>query len=88
MKDLIDHLKQRFVPLKTYTWYVHEISNIKMARSENASEFYDRITLLKSGAQAALEDRYDNADLLLAPLNDWALESFIREVPDRLSEAV
>ena len=46
MKDLIDHLKQRFVPHKTYTWYTHEISNIKMTRNENVSEFYDRLFLL------------------------------------------
>ena len=88
MKDLIDHLKQRFAPHKSYTWYTHEISNIKMTRNESVSEYYDRLTLLKSGAQAALEDRYDNADLLLAPLNDCALESFIRGLPDGLSGAV
>ena len=59
-----------------------------MTRNENVSEFYDRLTLLKSGAQAALEDKYDNANLLLAPLNDCALESFIRRLPDGLSGAV
>ena len=57
MKDLIDHLKQRFVPHKTYTWYTQEISNIKLTCIKNASEFYDHLTLLKSGAQAALEDK-------------------------------
>ena len=76
MKDLIDHLKQRFVPHKTYTWSTHKISNIKLTRKENVSKFYDHLTLLKSGAQSALEDKYDNADLLPAPLNDCALESF------------
>ena len=59
-----------------------------MTRNENVSEFYDRLTLLKSGAQAALEDKYNNADLLLAPLNECALESFIRGFPDGLSGAV
>ena len=82
MKDLIGHLKQRFVPHKTYTWHIHEISNIKMTRNENVSEFCDRITLLKSGAQTALNDRYDNADLLSVPLNDCALKYFIRGLPD------
>ena len=59
-----------------------------MTRNESVSEYYDRLTLLKSGAQAALEDKYDNADLLLAPLNDCALETFIRGLPDGLSGAV
>ena len=88
MKDLIDHLKQRFAPHKSYTWYTHEISNIKMTRNESVSEYYDRLTLLKSGAQAALEDKYNNSDRLLAPLIDCALESFIRGFPDGLSGAV
>ena len=43
---------------------------------------------LKSGAQTGLEDKYDNADLLLAPLNDCALEFFIHGLPDGLSGAV
>ena len=47
-----------------------------MTRNESVSEYYDRLMLLKSDAQAALEDKYDNADLLLDALNDCALESF------------
>ena len=54
-----------------------------MPSNENVSAFYYRIALLKSGAHAALEDKYDNADL-----NDGALESFIRGLPDKLSVAV
>ena len=60
----------------------------KMTCNENVSEFYDRLILLKSGAQAALEDKYDIEDLLLAPLNDCALESFIRGFTDGLSRVV
>ena len=49
-----------------------------MSRSENVSKFYDRITLLKSGAQAALEDKYQNAEQLLLASNDCAGVAFIR----------
>ena len=59
-----------------------------MSRSESVSEFYDRITLLKSGAQAALEDKYQNAEQMLLPLNDCALEAFIQELPDVMSGKV
>ena len=59
-----------------------------MSRSESVSEFYDRITLLKSSAQAALEDKYQNADQMLLPLNDCALEAFILGLPDVISGTV
>ena len=53
-----------------------------MSRNEDVSEFYERNTLLKSGAQAALEDEYQNAEQILLPLNDCALKAFIRGLPD------
>lgn len=31
-----------------------------MRREENVSEFFDRVTLLKSGPQVALKDKYAN----------------------------
>ena len=58
-----------------------------MTRNENVSEYYDRLTLLKSGAQAALEDKYDNADLLLAPLNDCAFFMGPYQVTDLCQQA-
>ena len=86
--NLIQHLKQRFAPHKTYSWYLHETSKIRMPCSESVSEFYERITLLKSGAQAALEHKYQNAEQMLLPLNDCALEAFIRGLPDVISGMV
>ena len=86
--DLIQHLKQRFARHKTYSWYLHEISTTGMSRSESVSEFYDRINLLKSGAQVMLEDKYQNTEQMLLPLNDCALETFIRGLPDVISGMV
>ena len=88
ISELIKHLKQRFAPRKTYPWYLHEISIIRMRREENVREFFDRITLLKSGAQAALEDKYNNVHEMLSPLNDCALEAFVRGLPDGISGLV
>ena len=61
---------------------------MRMSRSGNFSKFYDRITLLKSGTQAALEDKYQNAEQILLLLNDCALETFIRGLPDVISGMV
>ena len=80
--DLIQHFKHRFAPNRTYSWYLHEISTIRMSGSENVNKFYDIITQLKSGAQAALEDKYQNTEQMLLPLNDCALETFIRGLLD------
>lgn len=41
--------------------------------------------LSRSGAQAALEEKYPNVEKLLAPLNDRALEAFQRGLPDSIS---
>ena len=86
--DLIQHLKQCFSSHKNYLWYLHEISTIRMSCSESVSEFYDRIILLKSGAQGALEDKYQNAEQMLLPLNNCASEAFIRGLHDVISGMV
>ena len=78
---LIQHLEQRFAPHKTYLWYVREITTIQMLQNEDIYEFYDQLTLLKSKAQAALENRYKNANRMIPPLNNCALEAFIRGLP-------
>ena len=78
LSDLIQHLEQLFAPHKTYFWCVREITTIQMLQNEGVSEFYDRLTFLKSRAQAALENRYKNANQMILPLNDCALEVFIR----------
>ena len=59
-----------------------------MSCSENVSEFYNIITLLKSGAQAALEDKYQNARQMLLPLNECGLKTLIRGVSDAISGIV
>ena len=61
LKELSDHLKQRYAPRKAYSWYMSEMATIRLSRSENVSDFYDRITL-RLGAHAALEDKYENAN--------------------------
>ena len=88
LSDLIQRLEQLFVPHKTYSWYVPEITTIQLPQNEGVHEFYDRLTLLKSKAQEALENRYKNANQMILPLNDCALEAFIRGLPDGMSEKI
>lgn len=89
IRALLQHLKQRFATKKSYSWYLHEISTIRMYRTENVSEFHDRITLLISGAKAALRDKYPEADpIIMNPLNDCGLEAFINGLPDNMSGVV
>ena len=88
LSDLIQHLEQRFAPHKTYLWYVREITTIQMLQNEGIYEFYDRLTLLKSRAQAVLENRYENANQMILTLNDCVLEAFIRGLPDWMSAKI
>ena len=84
LSDLIQHLEQRFSPHKTYMRYVRKITTIQMLQNEGIYEFYDRLTLLKTRAQAALENRYKNANQMIPVLNDCALKAFIHGLPDRM----
>ena len=59
-----------------------------MLQNEGVSEFYDRLTFLKSRAQADLENRYKNANQMVLPLNDCALEVFIRSLPGAMSAKI
>ena len=88
LSDLIQHLEQRFAPHKTYLWYVREITTIQMLQNEGIYEFYDRLTLLKSRAQAFLKNRYENANQMILPLDDCVLEAFIRGLPDWMSAKI
>ena len=88
LKELSDHLKQRYAPHKAYSWYISEMVIIRLSRGENVSDFYDRITSLRLGAQAVLEDKYENANAHCLLLNDCALEAFIRGLPDIMSTFV
>ena len=53
-----------------------------MLQNKDVREFYDRLTLLKSRAQTAFESRYKNADLMILPLKDCALEAFTQGLPN------
>ena len=88
LKELSDHLKQRYAPRKAYSWYISEMATVQLSRGENVSDFYDRITSLRLGAQAVLEDKYENVNLHCLLLNDCALEAFIRGLPDKMSAFV
>ena len=59
-----------------------------MFQNKSVYEFHDRLTILKSGAQAALENRYENANQMILPLNDCALEAFICGLPVKMSAKI
>ena len=88
LKELSDHLKQRYAPRKAYSWYISEMATIRLSGGEYVSDFYDRITSLRLGAQAVLEDKYETANSFCLLLNDCALEAFIRALPDRMAAFV
>ena len=88
LNELNDHLKQRYAPRKAYSWYISEMATIQLPRGDNVSEFKDRTTSLRLGAQAVLEDKYENDNSHCLLLNYGALEAFIRGLPDRMSAFV
>ena len=84
LSDLIPHVEPRFAPHKTYSWYVREITTNKMLQNGRVSEFCDRLMLLKSRPQAALENKYESVNQMILSLNECASEAFIRGLPGRM----
>ena len=60
-----------------------------MHKNETVNDFHDRLNILVSGARLALEDSYgEDADKMLRPIKECALEAFIRGLPDEIARAV
>lgn len=101
VSELIEHLKKRFAPTKKYQWYFESIMTLRLKQSETVGDYYDRLQGLLSGAKYALETKYNKnfreigqdernrrlseSDIIMQPVIDCALESFIRGLPEEMS---
>ena len=88
--DLVRHLKQRFAPGKTFTYYYARLNDLRMKQAETVGDFRDRLNILLMGAENALkEDKGDHysADMMI-PIKGTAVDIFIRGLPSYLSTAI
>lgn len=65
LNDLIAHLKKRFLPIKTYQWYINSIAKFIMKQQETVSDGYDRLQALLDGTKQALAGKYPGEDNLM-----------------------
>lgn len=101
ISELTDHLNKRFAPTKKYQWYFESIMTLRLRQSETVGDYYDRLRGLISGAKHALESKYNKryvevgeegrpqqkleSTIIMQPVIDCALESFIRGLPEEMS---
>ncbi|KAL7292693.1 hypothetical protein TKK_0013816 [Trichogramma kaykai] len=81
--DVVKHLKERFGPNNTYTYYNQMLQSARMRQGESANDFYDHINVLLGGAEMALKEEVGvtyNEDMIKA-LTNIALDIFIKGLP-------
>lgn len=94
VESLIKHLKARFAPGKTYSYYSNQVAQMRMKQGETVGDFYDRINILMGCAQNSIieELTLENEPLpgvrpedlikqLIRPLQLVALDVFIKGLP-------
>ena len=59
-----------------------------MLQNVGVYEFNDRLRLVKSRAQASLGNKNKNDNQMILSLNDCAVKSFIRGLPDEMSAKI
>ena len=88
--ELVRHLKQRFAPGKTFTYYYTQLNDLRMKQGETVGDFRDRLNILLMGAENSLrEDKgADYSDDMMVPIKGTAVDIFIRGLPGHLSAAI
>lgn len=97
LNELTTHLKRRFSTPKTYQYYIDAIANLRMKQTETVSDYNDRLQGFIVGAKHALEEKYPGNvegstiprhQVMMIPIKDFALDSFIRGLPTDISTHV
>ena len=99
VNDLVSHLKRRFAPGRNYSYYKGEINTLRMRQGEPVGEFYDRLNILVNGAKKALKEMIPRQDaepaqlaeqeeLLALPLQQLAIDTFLKGLPEAIAWAV
>ena len=88
--DLVKHLKRRFAPGKTFTYYNAQLNGIRMLQSESVGDFRDRLNILLMGAENALKEEKGASYVaaMMDPMKDVSIDIFIRGLPYTISSAV
>ena len=97
--DLVSHLKRRFAPGRNYSYYQGKINTLRMRQGESVGEFYDRLNILVNGAKNTLKEMIPRRDtepaqvaeqerLLALPLQQLAIDTFLKGLPEAIAWAV
>ena len=88
--DLVRHLKRRFAPGKTYTYYLSQLNDLRMKQGDTVGDFCDRLNILLMGAENALKEDKGRAYVaaMMLPMKEAAIDIFIRGLPGNISAAV
>ena len=97
LQELIRILKKRFTPGRDYAYYADKISTLRMKQGESVGAFYDQLNTLMNAAQSVLKEgdpgaaedlTAEQAALMVKPLQQTALGTFIRGLPTDIAKAI
>ena len=96
MNDLVSHLKRRFTPGRSYSYYEGKINTLRMRQGKPVGEFYGRLNILVNGAKNVLKEMIPRQDvepaqlaeqekLLALPLQQLAIDTFREGLPEAIA---
>ena len=88
--NLVRHLKQRFAPGKTFTYYCSQLNDLRMKQGDTVGDFRDVLNILLMGVESALKEdkRAEYVPAMMTPMKEAAIDIFIRGLPGNISAIV
>ena len=86
VKLLVQHLKKRFAPGRSLSYFQVEIAKLSIREGESLRQYVDRTSHLVYCARGAIRERYlDHAEDFVKEMEKDVKENFIDGLPDRIS---
>ncbi|XP_076298319.1 uncharacterized protein LOC143217665 [Lasioglossum baleicum] len=86
VKALIQHLKKRFAPGKSLSYYQVEIAKLHIREGESLRQYIDRTSHLVYCTRGAMREKYEaHAEEFIKLMEKDVIENFIDGLPDRIS---
>ena len=89
VEQLITHLKNRFAPGRTHSYYTEKINSLRMLQSEKVGDFYEKINILLDWARNSLREiDAEHVNYMMFPLESRVVDIFIKGLPIDIAKAV
>ena len=78
--DLIKHLKVRFAPGKTYSYFLAKLQSLQRSQNQTCGDIFDKINILLAGVKGALKDTQETETDDNRDANQLALTNMMKPI--------